>query len=260
MFWKQDPTSPISSIILPRGVVVDEQLVNVVLVKEITGAQEDVMTSNSLSGFQKTQRLMSGCCVAIGHVDDPSRFDSILLDMTSGDRMALLIGIRAVSLGHEYPVIASCSHCGHQDRINIDLSAQDIIDIAAPEVTEHTCRFSDRSPIKTIKWRVMTGQTELATERIDPSVRNESLLTVSIATRIVEIDGRPVDPTNKVHMKSIITALKQMPARDREKIRQHIKENEGGLDMDVTWRCTNCNRDNTMSMPLGAGFFFPSAV
>lgn len=260
MFWRQDPSSSIGVVTLPTGVMVDDQLVTEVQVREISGEEEDLLTAPSIPGAEKIQRVIENCCLAIGHVEDRGLFRKILLDMSSGDRLALLLGLRAISLGPTFPMIVSCPECKHESKISVDLSEQEARP-ANPEAISFLCEFRPGAPIRKVRWQPMTGRMEIARAKIDSDLRRDNLITVSMATRIIEVDDKPIDPMNKMQMKALVAALKRLPSRDRETLREHIKANEGGIDSDVEWACEECGRENKSMVDVtSVGFFFPSGT
>ena len=78
-----------------------------------------------------------------------------------------------------------------------------------------------------------------------------NIVTSALEFAIQSIDG--VSDKNKIKY-----FINNMPAFDSRSLRNHIKENEPGLDMQHSFKCTNCSHTNEANLPLTSEFFWPS--
>ena len=96
---------------LPCGYVDDEGKVHdQAMLRELTGAEEDILATPKMSGSEKMTRIIGNCLIKLGDIDKPGK--EIARKLTIGDRAVLLLAMRSVSLGAVYPFRVKCPSCG----------------------------------------------------------------------------------------------------------------------------------------------------
>jgi hypothetical protein len=107
-----------SDVILPGGFIAkDGSLIKYAEVRELTGLDEEAVSKAGTPGKALTAMLQRGV-VSIGTSSvDKSDLDQLL----SGDRDALLIGIRRVTFGDEIEFNITCPHCKSDLEVVVNL-------------------------------------------------------------------------------------------------------------------------------------------
>jgi len=108
-----------SGVSLPGGFIdVDGDLIRTAEVRELTGADEESIAKAGSTGKAFDVLLKKGL-LRLGTRDvNKTDLDTLL----SGDRDAILIGIRRVTFGNDLPVSVKCQNCGDEHKAEVDLS------------------------------------------------------------------------------------------------------------------------------------------
>lgn len=256
--YSQDPQSGYGNIELPIGLVDEEgNIVRDVTFREITGEEEDILASDRMPVLQRMNALLSNCIVQIGSGMEPKK---AVLDMTSGDRMAMIIAIRALSLGARYDMKAKCPHCAAEFKFTVDMSELDVNEPSDPKRRVYEVQLPPGGKYKVVKWHVMTGADEIELERLR-SKSKDSPMTALIAVRVREVDGQKLSLSSAGGRKKMMSLLKSLRLRDRVALRASFEEHEGSLDMDFEYDCPECGKEINGRIDVGQpGFFFPQAT
>ena len=232
---------------LPCGYV-DEagNLFTDVAVKEITGAEEDLLANPKTQAVKKINELLSRCVERLGPITDRGRISQAILDLTIGDRAFLMFAIRRISLGDDYPFKDKCPECEEEKLFTVDLGELEPKKMPDPKKRS----FETAMPSgKTVRFHPMTGKDE---ERLTKFDKNKAdTLSLSILMRLDILDGKT--PT--------LQDVKALGLRDRNFLRDQFEESEGGLDTEIDLECPQCGHAFKRDVDVGqAGFFFPSAI
>jgi len=131
------PSGP--EVQLPGGFVDNGALVTTVEVRELNGVDEEAIAKASTTGKALSILLQRGL-VKIG----PREATSADLDnLLSGDRDAILVGIRKITFGETIELGTQCGSCGVEQEVSIDLTD----DVPVKKLDD---AISDR------EWRVKT--------------------------------------------------------------------------------------------------------
>ena len=233
--------APSSNVVnLPGGFVLkDGTLVKNVEIKELNGFDEEALvkttTSNRLLHAAFTRGLVS-----VGNVPV---FDVDLDTMLSGDRDAILLGIRIATFGKDVEYSASCPKCLESQTFVIDLTT----DVETRQLTEP---ISDR--VFSVKLKngeaIVTLPNGITNKKLlDADDKSTSeLVTIVLSGCIVSIDGMP--------SLGVQTAL-NLGILDREAIVSAIyKKTPGPRLGEVTKACKAC--DNEVPLPLSLASLF----
>jgi len=225
---------------------------NLLHIRSMTARDEDILASRALiqQGIVITTLLES--CLVEKDID--------VRDMLIGDRNALMVSVRITGYGTSYNAEVNCPECGKKSSQNFDLSNLEIKRLTLDPVRQGENVFSFKLPVtgKEVHFRFLRGADEeemnLTAERrrkMMPDAKIDSLVTSRLEQLIVSIEG--VSDRNKIN-----AFVKDMPALDSRKLRTFIENHEPGIDMSVWMSCAQCNQESRVSLPIGAGFFWPT--
>lgn len=242
-------SSPFGMYTLPGGYVDSDRVIHrEVEVTELTGEEEDILASRQASSLQKINKALSNCIKRIGNITNPARITEIVeKDLTSSDRMFLIIALRRVSLGDDYPFEVTCP-CEKKVKMRM---IQDLGETMAvePEADPLNRNYTvDLREGKKALCKVMTGEDEAKRDRMKAQASKDKL-SLAILLRVVDIDGQPAN------MKS----LKKLSTRDRTCLRNAFVKHEVAIGESVPVTCSQCEREFSVELEFGQpDFFFPS--
>lgn len=230
---------------LPCGYLApDGQLIIDAQVREITGAEEDLLAAHNISGGRKITQLIGNCLERLGPVADRALLVRLAQELPVGDRIFLTFAIRRVTLGDTFPYEETCPKCGAKNNYATDLSTLDVKKPADPKARIHECRLPSG---KSVRWHVMTGRDEEALARLDA----KDVVSGAIFVRLEQIDGSPVE----------LESVKALSMRDRTFLREEFEAKEGGIETSVEVECPSCGYAFSADInPGSTGFFFPSRL
>lgn len=226
----------------------DAELIDI---RAMTAREEDILTSRALlkKGTVITELIRS--CLIDKSIEP--------LELTTGDRSALMVSIRITGYGELYEADVECGECGVKTSQEFDLSKLPIKRLTIEPSVANSNVFEFRLPLsnKTVKFKFLTGKDEeeiLANvERSKKlNISTDSSITTNLLYSILAIDS--VTDRGK-----IANFVKIMPARDSLALRSFIKDNEPGIDMRQEVTCPSCGAQEVVSMPIGTQFLWPSA-
>lgn len=230
---------------LPCGYLTPEgELFTEVQVREITGAEEDMLGAKNISGGKKITQLLANCVQRIGSITDKDQLLQVVRSLPLGDRVFLMLAIRRVTLGDMFPFEEKCPSCGKSEIYNEDLS-----ELAAKAMPEPKKRVYDTvlpSGI-TARFHVMTGKDEEVLVRAD--MKDQA--SAAVMARL--------DLLNDKH--PTIEDVKALGLRDRNALRDAYEEVEGGVETTLNMGCPFCGQEFQADLnPGSTGFFFPSRL
>jgi len=247
---------PIESIPLPtRGAIYNPNstLFNTELlqIKAMTAREEDILASPA---FHKEgtalSHLIRSCLVDKGI--DPD-------DLITGDRVALMVGIRVTGYGTEYSASTSCKSCNQNNDFMVDLSALPIKRLSVKPTAPGKNEFEFNLPItkKKVIFKYITASedrersTAIKNKAKLLGTKIENNVTSFIENSIVSVDGI----TDRMKIKHFVL---NMPAFDSRKLRKYISDNEPGMDLSCSFECSSCGTHNETALPITAEFFWPT--
>ena len=95
--------------------------------------------------------------------------------------------------------------------------------------------------------------SQVAERRKKQGLLADNLVTERLFRSITSIEGN----TDKSFISKFI---RNMPARDSLVIRKFLDNEEPNVSMKTLFNCDFCDHEEEMSLPLGANFFWPSAL
>jgi len=241
-----DPKPGVGSGTLPCGYLTDDgELLTDVWVREITGAEEDMLASTKVKDHRKMGELITRCTMAIGPISDRDELSRMVPKLLVGDRVYLFLLIRRVTLGDNYPFKSKCADCGYEGSFDVDLSSMTVKAMANPLLRSIDV-VSPRG--RKITMAPMDGIRE---ERLSTFKNDNDKATLALVSRVTHIDGKP----------ATIGDLKQLPLSERNFLRDQYQDLEGGVDTTIEVTCPECRVEFNNELDITQrAFFFPSVA
>jgi len=226
-------------VYLPGGFVkADGSLIKYVEVRELNGMDEEAIAKSGSTAKALLTILSRGLIAIDGERPTKEDLDSLL----SGDRDAIMLGIRKVTFGNTTAMRFFCPTCDDQKVFNIDLTA----DVFSKELDNPV---EDRVWNKTIKkgdvkLALPTGVTQRKVMEANDKT-NAELNTLILAGCVLSINGLPTTPTTVLNL----------GIADRDDLIIDIMErNPGPRLMEVTKACEDCGEKVELPLSLAALF------
>ena len=215
-------------------------------VREMTGAEEDLLVSKNIPTGRKMSELLVRCTTRIGTIVDREAIGAAVRKMVVGDRVFLMFAIRRVTLGDSYTLTTKCPSCETESSPVVDLSELGIKQMPNPaeRVWEETLPSGMMARL-----RVLTGEGEDRIEELSKKNKTDTM-SIGMLVRIEMLGGVP----------ATLQAVKALSSRDRNAIRTSFDAHDGGVDTSIDFGCPHCGHEYKEDMDLQTGFFFPSAA
>ncbi len=248
---------------LPGGFIYMNEVFDKVMLREISGEEEDVLAAKNMTTTVKMDTVLSNCIEKLFRehpegadpeegkapieITEKGLMRKAVQGMTIGDRVMLILALRRISLGDEYLFQVSCpdqTECKNRFTANVFLSELP----EKPMDDKMKRNFDLELPSgMTAKIRILEGRDESAVSRHKDL--KQDILTTALSLRVSEINGEKAD----------MTVLKKLGMKDRNFIRNSFDKHDGGVETTIDVVCPNCGREFTMDVDVGQqGFFFPS--
>lgn len=216
-------------------------------VREITGAEEDMLASKSVPPARKMGELITRCLTRVGMITEPVKMHEVTQSLPVGDRVYLIFALRRVTFGDEYSFQDECpsEDCKRKSLYSIDLSTLEKKDM--PDRMKRV--FTAKLPSgKDVTYRTMYGADE---ERVAKFSRTDDAISQTMLLRLEMLAGEP--PTLK--------SVKALGMKDRQAIRALFEAVDGGVDTTVEMECPVCGHAFERELDIGhPSFFFPSVT
>ena len=250
------PHSPTAQFELPNGyLTVSGKLLRHVTLHEITGYEEDMLGSELMKSFDKTNQLMSSCLRRLTNedatevIEDPRKMVSLPYELTSTDRVFLIFAIRRVSVGDVFPFVTTCPYCEKEDIFACNIATEMQV-MPMKDPLNHVYRGETPYGTK-FEWRVLNGSLERELSEIKDVDRQKHSVTYGMFIRLLSLNGS----------KPRLADLKELGLSDRGYIKDEFTEIEGGIDTSVSVDCGFCSKNFRYPVnPQSSGFFFPHRV
>jgi len=239
------PKATVGVFELPCGFLSpDGELLTEVKVREITGVEEDMLAAKNISGGKKITQLLGNCLERLGPMTDKPMLVRCARDLLIGDRSFLMIAIRRVTLGDDFPYTKACPKCEKESLFTVNLGELDIRKMPDPKKRV----FDEVLPSgKKVRWHCMSGKEEEAMSKTNEA----EALSASLFVRLDMFNDGPV----------VMPMIKAMSMKDREWLRERFDEMEGGVDTTLQTVCPKCGAEFEDQLDVGqTGFFFPSRI
>lgn len=247
---------PIEAIPIPsKGVIYDPDSTlykrEVLKIKAMTAREEDILASPAFHREGTALSHLIQSCL-IDKTIDPE-------NMITGDRVALMVGIRVTGYGPEYNASSNCQSCGIKNDFTVDLSQLPIKRLNIKPVSPGKNEFEFKLPItkKNVTFKYVTAREEK--ERNEKMLSMQKALGSNVSNNVTSFLENAIVSVGGITDRSKIRHfVLNMPALDSKRLRQFIVDNEPGMNMSCSFNCSNCGAGNETAMPMTAEFFWPS--
>jgi len=226
-----------SSVILPGGFLAkDGSLIKYGEVRELNGMDEEAVSKAGSAGKALAAMLQRGV-VSIGtNAADKDDLDQLL----SGDRDALLIGIRRVTFGDTVDFEFPCQHCNTDLEVSVDLVKDVPIKELEDPINDRTFTYTSKK-----KGIIVVGLPTGAVQKklVENADKTSSELnTILLSGCLKSVNGEPSLGAS--------TAL-TLGMADRDGIiNEIIKRNPGPRLGEVKTTCEACGEEIPMPLSL----------
>ena len=229
-----------TEVALPGGFINREgALIKYAEVRELNGADEESIARSGSTGRALSTMLQRGL-VSLG-MDSTSKED--LDTLLSGDRDAILIGIRRATFGHDIGFDVTCPSCRTAVSVVIDLNTDIPVKTLNDPVEDRTWVYE--SKLGPVVVGLPTGATQRKLLENSDKTAAE-LNTILLAGCVGSVDGRPSMGAS--------TVLK-LSWKDREKLVDEILERNPGPRLgEVKKACEACGESIDLPLTLAALF------
>jgi hypothetical protein len=216
-----------------------------VKVREITGVEEDLLAARNVPSGKKVTQLITNCLERLGTVTDKAELAQAVRGLPIGDRVFLMMSIRRVTLGDDFPFEAKCEACDKKSLFTVNLAELGMKPMPDPKKRVHEVTLPSG---KTARWHVMTGKEEESLAKF----QNLDQLSLSILVRVDLLNGNPTD----------LDSIKALNMKDRNYLRDEcFGEVEGGIETEMELGCPVCGEEFKTELDVSqTGFFFPSRI
>jgi hypothetical protein len=222
-----------------------------VQVRAMTTREEDILTSVALIKKGTVIGALIKSCLVDPNID--------VQDMIAGDRNSLMVAIRITGYGAEYTTDIQCPGCDRTAPFDFRLDQLELKQLEIDPVSPGQNIFAFNLPVckKTVHFRFLTGRDEeeisaAAQKMKKVGIQSDSLITTNLQHAIVAVDGK-ADPY-------LVNAfIRKMPARDSLLLRNYMRKNEPGINMNQDFVCSACGHVQEVTIPIGPTFFWPQA-
>lgn len=244
-------------VILPIGVDVDGVRYREVVIDEMTGVDEENLTSKKVknNSAKGVTLLLQRCIQEITGLVEKKRNrlglidEKIVRQMFVADRDFLMLSIKMLSNQERFDSHVSCGSCGHPNEINVDLKELDVYEWeedAPVEVEIELPRGFYQEKTETyhnkITWAFPTGKTQELLARVAQNQMATSMLTSGIK----KVEGMEFTPSTE--------DVRRLSSRDRNMFAHLIMREQVGVDTHIEFVCESCESEEEGQLSL-MGFF-----
>lgn len=226
--------TPELTVELPRGYIDDGVSQTTVVLRELTGRDEEY-----LSRYKTSDTLYDGILAlgvsAIGSIDlaalSVSERSKILGKLLVGERLMIYLAIVQATFGNERDMSFTCPHCSSEQTTLVLLDTD--FPVKVPEDLQFLNTYVTSSGVN-IEYRLVTGSDVLESssdKSVSASVQNSNLL----ARLIRRVDGNtPFDMGDFV---------RDMSLNDRGKLLSDVMDRQPDVALSLNLECSNCHEE-----------------
>lgn len=229
--------APAESLVeLPGGFInINNEVIYTAEVRELTGADEEAIAKASTTGKALITLLERGLEKIGDVVPTTNDIDSLL----SGDRDAILLGIRKMTFGNDLELVATCRSCDTKQDIVVDLTKDVPVKNLKDSANSRQWNIETKAGVATVNLPNGVVQKKLY-DVFDKTTAE--INTILLSGCIVAFDGRPVFGSN--------IAL-NLSVSDRSKILDEIIDRNPGPRLgEVKKACQACDEDIELPLSL----------
>jgi len=236
-------TDPSDTLVtLPGGYITDDgEVIKVVEVRELTGADEEVIAKSSTLG-RAFNVIINRATEKVGSL---KATEAMLDKMFAGDRDAVMVGIYRATFGPTAEIPTLCLPCGKYHPVQVDLTKDLKTTTLANPLENRQFTVKGKGHEYTVTLPTGVVQKEIYN---NPDKSDAELTTLLLENVVTEIDGTPVFSK---------TQVKNIGISDRRLLGKELAERTFGPQFDgITVACPDCGEDMEVPISLGALFRF----
>lgn len=231
------------SVELPGGHWIDGVCHREAQLHPLTGEDEAFLsdTGDALLPAQRTTMLLARCLTRLGPVDKVT--PEIVRSLTVGDREALLLHLRRLTLGERLQCVLSCPDATCGKTMDLELEIGDLLLPPYPSRNDrgHEMTVADDGVSYTVRFRTPTGADAEAVAYLalsDPQAAADELVRRCLDA--VRVDGQPFPETPPV-------VTRALPAR--------LSEVDPQAELVLNLTCPECHKAFSALFDIGVYFF-----
>ena len=182
-------------------------------------------------------------------------------NVLSQDKMGILLFLRAVSYGTDYPIEVRCPSCDHVNSHVVNLETDLITKYLDDSVKEPIDCFLPISK-KNVRYRLHRVRDERSIDSKVKLIENQKIHGPNET-----VDGVLLNPTSMVQLKELIVDIEgidpsvkdlfieNLIAGDASILRTEINEFRFGIDTSLKFNCQKCAHEWTAGMDVNENFF-----
>lgn len=218
-------------------------------IKQMTAREEDILANQDLikRGLVLDKLLQSLI------VNKDINVKEVLVT----DKNAIFIAIRRFAYGDNYAVNFICPQCGVRAKIDIDLSLlkERTVDVEKFPKGQNNFSFTLPKSNTVITYKILSQLDDDAIDKELEGLKKISKENVSeVTTRLKHIITSVNGSEDKETIRKFVD--EELLAVDARALREAIKENTPEIDMTFDFKCSNCDCERRMGIPLGASFLW----
>lgn len=233
---------------LPGGILYEGKRYKDVALRELTGADEEILCGSFANGAQQVTALLARAIAGVEGCPAPVDV-TMAANMLVGDRDYLLLRLRQIEIGDLVHEVMRCRNTACARKVDVEFLISEIpvrhID-ALPPAHELSLRDAQDKNLRACL-RLPAGSDLEAIAEFLPG--NPGGANTRLYARVLErLEGLPQINED---------AIRELPMRLRMQLAAFIAENAPGPDLAVDIACPHCGTDMSYSFDLNA-FFLPS--
>jgi hypothetical protein len=219
-------------------------------IKQMTAREEDLLANQELIKKGKVlDKLMESVII-----NKSIKIEDILIP----DKNAIFIAIRRLAYGDDYNVSITCPQCDAKNKVKINLSELAYKPFNFDEYPKGQNNFTFKLPTSgvTVTYKLLNQIDEQSIDAELVQIKkfskdNTGELTTRLKYLITSIDGNVDKPSIRKFIEE------QLSARDSLALRKHMRETNPDVDMTFNFKCSSCDLERRLDMPIGASFLWP---
>lgn len=231
------PEHPNGHVTLPRGFLYNGVQQTKAEVRELTGADEEILARTK--EFADYFDTMIGCgTIRLGDLDlsdmPVSDRRGSLQTLLIGERERLFLAIVQATYGDTKTIPFTCGNCQAEQEVDLILSE----DLKVKEVDDIRLNYSyTTSKGDHVDFRLVNGADQMAALR-DTGANNAEQNTTILSRCITKVnDGLVPDP---------VSFARRMTMKDRKYILDTLVAHQPGVDLEVTLTCVRCQNEQKL--------------
>lgn len=174
-------------------------------------------------------------------------------ELTSTDRMYLLLLLRILSYGKDYTFPVDCPSCGLAAQHKIDLNSFSTRELPDDFVEPFTLVLPMSEKTVGLRLLRVSDEREIEKQVEDAYKRGpqlgDSSAIYQVCRQVVSVDGQPISGRDRLEF------VEELIGRDFDAIRNRVAAVDSGVETEMEVVCARCSRKRILYLPFGPGFF-----